>query len=388
MKLILSNIIICLSMFDGVLGQTIFWDNLVPDSKSNRVTHRIILIGDAGEPAKDIREPVFIALEEHASFKPDSTLIVFLGDNIYPNGMPNEKHPDRGEYERRLDEQIHSIVNSGAHGIFIPGNHDWRQGNAGGWERIINQAEHIYNSGYKSISFYPMNGCPGPSVIDFSSKIRLIILDTQWWFQDRGMRPEESDSLCNQCTNQTVVTALNSILSKSTDKQVVIAAHHPLKTYGPHAGYFGWKDHIFPLRKLNDILWIPLPIIGSLYPLIRGSGVSNQDLTSDEYQQMKNLLESILHQHSGIVFASGHEHALQILEGVNNNVYVVSGSSIWGHVEESLSEGDDTIFAGKHEGFVILDYLFNGRTKLSVIKVLNEAGDSKSVFSMWLNSEY
>ena len=117
-----------------------------------------------------------------------------------------------------------------------------------------------------------------------------------------------------------------------------------------------------------------MPIIGSLYPLVRGSGVSSQDLTSDEYQKLKDDLESILKQHSGVVFASGHEHALQILEGVNDNVYVVSGSGIWGHVEESLTEGEDTIFAGQHEGFIILDYFSDGKIKLSAIKVLNKAG--------------
>jgi hypothetical protein len=388
MKFFFSNVILYLLLFDGVSGQTIYWDNSFLNFKANRITHRIILIGDAGEPAKDIREPVLVALEKHASSIPDSTLILFLGDNIYPNGLPDENDPDRGEYERRLDEQIKSIVNSGAYGVFIPGNHDWKQGNEGGWERIKNQADHIYKSGYEFISFYPVNGCPGPEVIDFSSKIRLIILDTQWWLQETGMRPEESESLCDQYTNEKVIAALKSILFKSRDKHVVIAAHHPLKTYGPHGGYFGWKDHIFPLRNLNEVLWIPLPIIGSLYPLVRGSGVSNQDLASDEYQQMKNELESVLYQNSGIVFASGHEHALQVLEGVNNNLYVVSGSGIWGHVEESLSEGDDTIFAGKHEGFVILDYFLDGRVKLSVIKVLNTAGDSKSVFSIWLNGEY
>ncbi len=377
-----------MSLAEAVFGQTIFWDNFLQDFKSNQITHRVILIGDAGEPAKDIKEPVLIAVESNASLKPDSTLIIFLGDNIYPNGLPDQNEPGRGEYERRLDEQINSIVYSGAHGIFIPGNHDWKQGNEGGWERIKNQAEYIYNAGYKYVSFSPPNGCPGPEVNDFSGNIRLITLDTQWWFQDSEMRPEESDSLCNYCTNETVLKALDSILTKSADKQIIIAAHHPLKSYGPHGGYFGWKDHIFPLRNLNEILWIPLPIIGSLYPLVRASGVSNQDLTNDEYHHYKNELESILQKHSGIIFASGHEHAVQILEGVNKNVYVVSGSGIWGHVEESLSKGDDTIYAGKHEGFVILDYFLNGRIKLSVIKVLNDAGYSQSVFSMWVNSEY
>ena len=372
----------------SINGQTIFWDFLNSNLNLNLITHRVILIGDAGEPAKDIKEPVLVALEEIGSFKPDSTLIVFLGDNIYPNGLPNENEPEREEYERRLREQIDAVVNANAHGIFIPGNHDWRQGNEGGLERIKNQADYILNYGYNKVTFSPLNGCPGPTVLDFSSKIRLIVLDTQWWFQDKNERPGESDKLCQQWSDESILTALDSILHSSIDKQVVIAAHHPLKTYGPHGGYFGWKDHIFPLRNLNEALWIPLPIIGSLYPLVRGSGVSSQDLTSDEYQKLKDDLESILKQHSGVVFASGHEHALQILQGVNDNVYVVSGSGIWGHVEESLTEGDDTIFAGQHEGFIILDYFFDGRIKLSAIKVLNKAGDSQNVFSIWLNSGY
>jgi hypothetical protein len=388
MRILLLNISIYLLITFSINGQTIFWDFLNSNLNLNLVTHRVILIGDAGEPAKDIKEPVLVALEEIGSFKPDSTLIVFLGDNIYPNGLPNENEPEREEYERRLREQIDAVVNANAHGIFIPGNHDWRRGNEGGLERIKNQADYILNYGYNKVTFSPLNGCPGPTVFDFSSNIRLIVLDTQWWFQDKNERPGESDKLCQQWSDESILAALDSILHSSIDKQVVIAAHHPLKTYGPHGGYFGWKDHIFPLRNLNEVLWIPLPIIGSLYPLVRGSGVSSQDLTSDEYQKLKDDLESILEQHSGVVFASGHEHALQILQGVNDNVYVVSGSGIWGHVEESLTEGDDTIFAGKHEGFIILDYFFDGRIKLSAIKVLNKAGDSQNVFSIWLNSGY
>ena len=388
MRLFFLNIIICLWFFNLVPAQTIFWDNYVPDSRSVRLSHRVILIGDAGEPAKDIREPVLVAVENYASYMPDSTLIVFLGDNIYPNGLPNYDESGRDEYERRIDEQINAIINSDAKGVFIPGNHDWKQGNEGGWKRILNQAEHVLNSGYDKVTFSPLNGCPGPEIIDLSENIRLITIDTQWWFQDTGHRPEESDNICDQCTNENIITALDSILSNSDDKHIIIAAHHPLKTYGPHGGYFGWKDHIFPLRNLNEILWIPLPIIGSLYPIVRGSGISNQDLANSEYQLMKNELESILRKYTGIVYASGHEHALQILQGVNDNLYVVSGAGIWGHVEESLGEGDDTIFAGQHEGFVILDYLHDGRTKLTVIKVVNEAGDSKSVFSMWLNQKH
>jgi hypothetical protein len=131
-----------------------------------------------------------------------------------------------------------------------------------------------------------------------------------------------------------------------------------------------------------------LPIIGSLYPLVRGSGISNQDLANNEYQSMKLSIEKILKKYDGIIYASGHEHAIQILNGVNENLYVVSGAGIWGHAEESIGEGDDTIFTGEYEGFVMLDYLSNGKIKLSVIKVLNNEGDSIIDYSMWLKNVY
>ena len=352
------------------------------------ISYKVILIGDTGEPAKEIEEPVLKALAGEASIIPESTLVIFLGDNIYSNGLPPEDEPERKESERRIDEQIDAVNKVGANGIFIPGNHDWAQDNEDGWGRIKLQAEYINNNGSAKIEFLPLNGCPGPVVRDFGSLIRVIVLDSQWWLQDKSQRPEPEDSICSFCREDEITNAIDSILNISRDKFVIIVAHHPLSSHGSHGGYFTWRDHIFPLTNLNDYLWIPLPIIGSLYPLVRGSGISKQDIGNDEYQNMKDGIEYVISKYSGLVYASGHEHALQILKGVNDNLYIVSGAGYWGHVEKSLGEGDDTIFAGRHEGFIILNFLTNGRIELSVIKVLNESGDNQVVFTMQLNDEY
>lgn len=348
------------------------------------LVYKIILVGDTGEPAKEIKEPVLQALKTEASINSDSTFIIFLGDNIYPNGLPAEDDPDRKEYERRIDEQINAVVDAGAQGVFIPGNHDWAQGNDERWERIIRQSEYINDKKIDNISFSPINGCPGPEVLSFGEKTRIIILDSQWWFQDEHLRPVPTDNLCSSCTESEITNKLDSLLFIFRDKFVVVASHHPLSTHGPHGGYFNWQDHIFPLTNLNEYLWLPLPIIGSTYPLIRGSGVSSQDLASDNYQKFKIKIESVLSKYSGIIFASGHEHALQILKGVNDNIYVVSGAGIWGHVEKALGEGDDTIFAGRFEGFVSLNILSDERIQLNVIRVINERGDTENVFTVWI----
>jgi hypothetical protein len=360
----------------------------LPDSSLSEnytnVSYKIILIGDAGEPATRIKEPVLRALKTEAAINPDSTLVIFLGDNIYSDGLPAEYDPDRKEYERRIDEQINAVVETGSRGVFIPGNHDWAQGNDDSWERIIRQAEYVNGKEYFNVQFLPINGCPGPEVLDFGEQIRVIILDSQWWFQDETLRPGPSDSLCSSDTEEELISSLDSLLNLSKDKILIVAAHHPLSTHGPHGGYFTWQDHIFPLTNLNEYLWLPLPIIGSLYPLIRGSGVSRQDLANEEYQNFINKIEGVLSKYSGIVYASGHEHALQILKGANDNIYIVSGAGIWGHVERALGEADDTIFAGRFEGFITINLLTDERIQLSVIKVINEKGDTENVFSTYV----
>ena len=181
---------------------------------------------------------------------------------------------------------------------------------------------------------------------------------------------------------------MDILLKIFKDKFVIIVLHHPLSTNGPQGGYFTWRNHIFPLTNLNEYLWIPLPIIGPLYPLVRGSVISNQDIGNDEYRKMKNHIEAILSKYSGLINASGHEHALQILNGVNDNLYIESGAGYCDHVEKSLGEGDDIIFVGRHEGFITLNFLSDERIELSVIKVLNEKGYIQVVFSMPLNDDY
>lgn len=358
-------------------------DSITVKNQSD-VLYSIILIGDTGEPAKEMKEPVLQALKTEASINPENTMVIFLGDNIYSDGLPAKDDPDRHEYERRIDEQLKTIVESGAKGIFIPGNHDWAQNNDDSWERIIRESEYVNDKEIDNVKFLPINGCPGPEVLSIGEMIRIIILDSQWWFQDENLRPAPDDNLCLCNTESDITNKLDSLLFIFRDKFVVIASHHPLSTHGPHGGYFTWQDHIFPLTNVNEYLWLPLPIIGSAYPLIRGSGVSSQDLASGIYQNFKIKIETVLSKYSGVVYASGHEHALQILNGVNDNIYVVSGAGIWGHIEKALGEGDDTIFAGRFEGFFTLNIFKDDRIQLNVIKVINEKGDTENVFTIWV----
>src|SRR3989304_5332456 len=62
-------------------------EHSVPPADDSDILYRVLLIGDAGEPSPDFREPVLKALENQASLLPQKTINIFLGDNIYPYGF-------------------------------------------------------------------------------------------------------------------------------------------------------------------------------------------------------------------------------------------------------------------------------------------------------------
>ncbi len=162
-----------------------------------------------------------------------------------------------------------------------------------------------------------------------------------------------------------------------------------------HGGSFKLTDHIFPLRNLESWLWIPLPIIGSLYPYARQMGISNQDISGRKYQEMRRAFERAFAAHPPLVIASGHDHDLQVIRGgrprVTNATYqLVSGAGILGHAS-LVRDIEGTLFAREAAGFMRLDVTRDGRVRLSVTTVVPEGdrpkGESAEVFSLWLTGE-
>ena len=356
------------------------WARPAPVAPAHDVELTLFLIGDAGGPDKD-GEPVLAALGQELTRDPARSVVVFLGDNVYPKGLPAPDAGNRQEMERRLDEQIDTVRLKGARGIFLAGNHDWEKEQAGGWEAVKRQSAHVVARGAPLIGFLPRGGCPGPEVVDFDPHLRLVILDTQWWLQD-GPKPMDPTSDCSADSESEVLAALREGLRGAGDRPVVVAAHHPLATGGPHGGYFSLREHIFPLTDLNGALWIPLPFVGSIYPLARKGGATAQDTASGPNRKMREALEGVLRERPPLVYASGHEHALQVLESRSARRLLVSGAGILGHTRP-VRRIEGSRFASSVAGFMRLDFQPAGGVRLAVLSVDARARIAE-VYSEWL----
>src|ERR1700753_485428 len=69
------------------------------------VVQRLVLVGDAGE-LKAGHHPVCDWLKMHVNWEDTSNVLVYLGDNIYPHGMPDEGDAGREEAQKILDYQV------------------------------------------------------------------------------------------------------------------------------------------------------------------------------------------------------------------------------------------------------------------------------------------
>ncbi len=344
---------------------------------AGQVELSLYLIGDAGAP-DSTGEPVLQALDRDLGATRSRRYVVFLGDNVYPKGLSAAGQPDRLEEERRLLAQMAAISSSGATGVFVPGNHDWARFGKGGWEAIRRQQAFVDSAGHGTITFEPKNGCPGPTVVDVGRRVRLLLLDTQWWLHG-GPKPQDPSSSCPTDAEQEVVDSIRGALHGAAGRLVVVAAHHPLASGGAHGGHFDWKDHIFPLRAIKSWLWIPLPLLGSLYPAARQQGISSQDVWSRPYQRLLRALARAFAGAPPALYAAGHEHNLEVIAQGSAKLELVSGGGIYGH--NGLAAAiPGTLFHRQASGYARLDVPASGPARLAVLEV-DRTGRSREVFS-------
>jgi hypothetical protein len=224
--------------------------------------------------------------------------IVYLGDVVYPSGVRERSHPGFEADSLRLWNQIELVAGTDARehntaGLFLTGNHDWGNysGDAG-LERVLNLGEQLDQARQAglAVSLLPPAGEPGPVIRDLRRNVRLVFIDTHWFLQAR-----------NTTVREEFFERLQDALVGAGDREVIIAAHHPYSTAGPHGAIMPGYD-------------------SGLEFLLKKSGTLVQDLNSPVYigflERLRQIFESI--EKPPLVFAGGHDHSLQVLTGAGD----------------------------------------------------------------------
>ena len=357
---------------------------------------RLLLIGDAGKlwPAaskegRDV-EYLFDAIRGDVARAPDKTIVVWLGDNAYERGLPlppgdacgaRAGQVSEADAKAVLKEQIRASARART-ALFVPGNHDWDRSGPCGLERVRAQEAFIENDGLSGIDprpraeLLPDGGCPGPAALDADHDrlpFLVVALGTEWFLREGRPKPvgECARSLglpetANEAEiRRAALGQLTAIVRTSGSREVVVVAHHPLRTHGPHGGYAAGLASFFT----------------SLKPLA-------QDLGHRRNRKMVEEIEQALAAAAPktiLAYASGHDHSLQVLRaGPGGPFFLVSGS---GTKTSGAGRGHDTFFKHAARGYMRIDALRKGANlawRLAVIEA-DEKGPHQ-LYSTWLKA--
>ena len=294
------------------------------------VLQRLILFGDAGYSTLEPWQASLAGIAQRASISPEKTVVVALGDNIYPDGFPQVPEGQWTAGQRAsvmaLDAQLRIARVSGARMILVPGNHDWR---AGGME---GQAVHIERTASEtgaqvSLRPYRAGQPPYPESLDLPG-VSVVFVDSEWMLRN--------DDATTEPAYEQFYGLLARIRAAHPGHLIVVVQHHPMETVGPHGRY-----------QSGIRAWLR----GTFRDWISGESA---DVDQPAYEKHIGRMRGILRKYQRVIHAGGHEHNLQLFHpvaGVGATYHLVSGAGNTKRLTGVWHNGN-TRFALSQEGFV------------------------------------
>lgn len=332
------------------------------------VSHTIYLVGDAGQsPMGGMKDALKLFKRKLDSANGNSTAI-FLGDNIYPAGMPDPIDSTEAFLRAKndIDAQIKTLENFKGKPFFIPGNHDWYTEGLIGLKR---QQDYIQKALDSEEVFFPEDGCP-IKTIEVNDEIAIIALDTEWYLTNWDKRPDINDN-CDIKSRDRFWLELEDAIKDNRQRTTVIAVHHPMFSYGQHGGQFTFRQNFYPKGNFG-----PVPLIGTLIDVLRKTtGASSEDQQNRRYTELKKRLITLAQYSEKVILASGHEHTLQYIVE-DNTPQIVSGA---GSKMDGTRLLNGSQFSTGRRGYAVLEIYTDGSSQVDFFAV-NEENDEAEDF--------
>lgn len=347
-------VILALFLSGGILtGQEQFQKELM---------RSVYLIGNAADVSCDA--PIMTGLRNLTAVETSPFMVLYSGDIIDKNGLEkedcdNEEEKLRGLIEIGKNNPLGSV-------LFIPGERDWDNAGKMGWEKVKRLEDFLEKELQSKRVLIPTKGCPGPMVVDVGDDLRIIAINTQW-FQHKYKRPGEADD-CKFFNENEFYDEIDDYMEEVPHRNIIIAAHHPIYSYGQSAGYRSARRHFFPLTDFVKNGYVPLPILGTFYASYRQNVGGKKDLTNPAMKEFSRRMRRIMDEYQNVVYVSAHELDLQALYA-QQNFYINSGT-----MKKSLAvaKGKETVFKKNKKGFIKLEYFTDGSVGMKVFYLKKE----------------
>ncbi|MEO1050260.1 MAG: BamA/TamA family outer membrane protein [Bacteroidota bacterium] len=337
-------------------------------SQGDQPEHTIMFFGGA-DMSPSNNDGALPLLKKQLNESTNETLIL-LGNNGAKKGLPDSTgSAKRSKIESVLKNKLDLLKSVDGQVFLVPGNHDWNGGGKRGFERVLRLEDYVEEHLGDNV-LVPNDGCPGPYEIVLKDGLVLLFLNTQWWLHEWD-KPGPGTG-CDMESSLDFIIQLEDAIKRHINKKVIVVAHHPIFSNGPHGGYSPASAHLFP------------PVLGSVYAWYRSRLGSRQDLADLRYRVMRKSLAKLFAQHPNLIYLSGHERSLQYHK-VFQQHYVVSGSIA---KATATAEGNNARYAEGTPGFGKLNFYTNGDVFLEFWTVDKDDQEKMSFREKILNHVY
>src|SRR6185436_10919041 len=322
------------------------------------VKYEVYLLGGLDEGEHDTSNQVLDMLHRHIENADSNHAVIFLSDHIYKNGLPDENDGKRKEAEKEINSRLDNLSQDKGKIFFIAGDHDVIKGKKKRKESLSRTQTYVEDKLGKKNIFLPGNGCPGPEEVNLTDDLVIVPVNTMWWMQDK----DERNNNCDIKKELDWTNELKDVIDNNQRKNILVLGHHPLFSLGHHGGLFSFKEHIFPLTMLHPSPHIPLPVIGSLYPIYRGGIGTKNDAGYPPYKALRRSLYRSFAGYNNVTYASAHEPNFQYFKYEKQD-YIITNSL---NKTEWAGRNKIADFTYAAKGFVKLTYLQNGEVWMEI----------------------
>jgi len=308
-----------------------------------KLDHKVFLIGNISklQPSSDY----FRQLIKELNLQQQKTSLLILGDISKKN-----KGDSPPIFNTKILSAFDQIKNDQVKIHFISGDKDWDNSGKDGWNHVQQLEVYLKKNVNADHSFSPDDGCPGPHEIKVDDDLVIITINSQWFMHPYD-RPGLTSSTCDILFDYEFWEELEDAIEDNEDKNIIIAAHHPVYSHGFYSGkVYDWKSFI--------------PIFGGPYQSFRRHDGTPKDMSNTQYKLYIQNLQRILNEHHGIIFVSGHEFDAQVLQ-VDENYFINSGAS---YRSRKTRNSKSTLFRNSKLSYSILDYYEDGKVDLTIKK--------------------
>lgn len=335
------------------------------------VDYRIILVGDAG-PDGEYDSPMSDLLAYHLEEAGSRSSVVFLGDRLPCCFLDETEVQYAGLPEIQQEAPRRAFSSYQGRVILVPGEHDG--------SFYAPEVEAIADASTPSSVgqiVAPTDHSMEPIEIELTGSLTLILLNTREWFRDEG---DEENVDMGQEQDGDFLVQLDDLIKRNRKKDLIVVGHHPIRSQGIHGGHFPLRYHLFPLTARFENAYLPLPLIGSAYPLYRRFVGNDQDLAASRYQILRRGFSTLFRQHENLIYASGHDRSLQHLPDGKVH-HIISGA---GENPEYVAKAGRTGFSRSATGIAIIEYHRDGSIWLDMKEAVPESREGNTLYRVAL----